>query len=56
MRLSMTMARGYAATHGSRFESDGIVVLEGDAGQVWEQSEADALAALALDDVGQQVA
>ncbi len=50
MRLSLTLARGYAAQHGEAFESQGLTILDGEAGPAWEASEADELAALALTD------
>lgn len=50
MRMSITMARGYAAQHGSIFETKGIVDIDGDAGEVWERYEADELCALALEE------
>jgi Phage portal protein len=48
MRISITMARGYSAQHGSEFEANGIVGIDGDAGEAWERYEADELCALAL--------
>lgn len=50
MRLSSTVARAYAAQHGSEFEAKGVVLIDGDAGEQWERFEADELAALALAD------
>lgn len=50
MRLPATIARGYAAQHGSEFEAKGAVIIDGDAGDQWERYEADELAALALED------
>ncbi len=50
MRLSLTIARGYAAQHGSRFEAAGLVLVDGEAGPAWEAYEADELAALSLMD------
>lgn len=50
MRLPRTVARGFAAEHGSVFESAGIVALETEtAAAAWEREEADALASLAID-------
>lgn len=48
MRVSLVMARGYAAQHGSAFEAKGVVLIDGEAGDAWERSEADELCALAL--------
>lgn len=48
MRISMEAARAYAAQHGSVFVAQGIVSLEGEAGQEWERAEAEELAALSL--------
>jgi HK97 family phage portal protein len=48
MRLHPTIARGYAAQHGSEFEAKGVVIIDGKAGTEWERYEADELAALAL--------
>lgn len=50
MRVSLTIARGYAAQHGSAFEAQGVVLIDGDAGEAWERCEADELCALAMDD------
>lgn len=50
MRISMPIARGYSAQHGSQFESKGLTLIDGDAGQAWEAYEADELAALSLND------
>lgn len=50
MRLPATIARGYAAQHGSEFEAKGIAIIDGEAGAQWEQYEAGELAALALAD------
>jgi len=50
MRLSLTIARGYAAQHGAAFELKGLTVIDGDAGPAWEAYEADELAALSLMD------
>lgn len=49
MRLHPDIARGYAAQHGSEFEAKGVVLIDGEAGAVWERFEADELAWLALD-------
>jgi hypothetical protein len=49
MRIPMTIARGYAAQHGSAFEARGVAIIDGEAGQAWEREEADELAALAVD-------
>ncbi len=48
MRMPIALARGYAGQHGSAFEAQGIVLIDGEAGQAWEATEADELAALAL--------
>lgn len=56
MRLSMTMARGYAAQHGSAFEAKGLPLIDGEAGQAWESYEADELAALALSNEAMEAA
>ncbi len=50
MRLSLTIARGYAAQHGAAFEAKSLLLIEGEAGPAWEASEADELAALSLMD------
>lgn len=50
MRLPMTLARGFAAVHGTAFEAHGVVLIDGDAGAQWEREEAEALATLALDE------
>jgi HK97 family phage portal protein len=50
MRLHPTIARGYAAQHGSEFEAKGVILIDGKAGAEWERAEADELAALALSD------
>lgn len=50
MRLSLTIARGYAAQHGTAFELKGLPIIEGEAGPAWEAYEADELAALSLTD------
>ena len=44
MRLSPTVARNYAATHGTEIEAQGVIWMTED----WERYEADELAALAL--------
>ncbi len=48
MRMPITIARGYAAQHGSAFEAQGVTLIDGDAGASWEANEADELAALAI--------
>jgi len=50
MRLNPTVARGYAAQHGSEFETRGAAKLADDGGDEWERFEADELAALAMDE------
>ena len=45
MRLPMTVARGYAAEHGSALETKGVVIL----GDEWERDEAAVLAGLSVD-------
>ena len=50
MRVSIEVARGYAAQHGSAFETRGAVIIDGEAGEQWERAEADELAVLALGD------
>jgi HK97 family phage portal protein len=49
MRMSMDVARGYAAEHGSAFESRGVSIIDGAAGAEWERDEATELATLALE-------
>lgn len=56
MRLSMTVARGYSATHGAAFEAKGLTLIDGEAGQLWESYEADELAALSLTDEAREAA
>ncbi len=48
MRVSLDVARAYAAQHGSVFIAKGAMVIEGDAGQEWERAEAEELAVLSL--------
>lgn len=55
MRISIEVARGVAAQHGSEFEAKGMTILDGKAGEAWERFEADELAALALADGNPQV-
>lgn len=50
MRMPIAAARAYAGQHGSAFETQGIVLIEGDAGEQWERYEAEELAMLSLDD------
>ena len=54
MRMSIDTARAYAAQHGDLFERKGVAMIDGDAGQAWERSEADELAALSLE--GERIA
>lgn len=49
MRLPITIARGYAAQHGTQFEQRGLKLIDGDAGGHWEREEAQTLASLAVD-------
>jgi HK97 family phage portal protein len=48
MRISLPIARGYAAQHGSEFEAQGTVLIDGAAGEAWERFEAAELAELAV--------
>lgn len=50
MRVPTSIARAYAAQHGSEFEAKGVVLIDGDAGPQWERYEAGELAALAFAD------
>lgn len=51
MHLSINVAREYAAQHGSAFKAKGLVLIDGEAGPLWEDFEAVELAGLALSDV-----
>lgn len=48
MRVPIGIARGVAATHGTAFEEQGMAILHGEAGTLWEREEAEALASLAV--------
>lgn len=50
MRVSGDVALAYAAEHGAAFEAKGIGLISGDAGEAWQQHEADELTLLALRD------
>ena len=50
MRVSMPMARAYAAQHGSEIEATGVGLITDAVGDDWERWEADELCAVALDD------
>ncbi len=49
MRLPIETARAYAAQHGTVFVAQGVVPIDGEAGQAWEQFEAGELAALVVE-------
>lgn len=55
MRLHPTVARGYAAQHGTEIETHGVAIFDGERGASWERYEADALAELAMADGGAQI-
>ena len=48
MRISIDVARAYAAQHGSEVEATGVPIFQGEAGEQWERYEVDELALLAL--------